>query len=133
MPAKYTCEGDNASPPLNVNNIPAQTQSLAVIMYDPNATTNASETYWLIWDIDTAGTIPENFVNDHESMNVAREYGYHAACPLSGTHYYHFMVYALDTKFAGGRNTTRAKLESAMRGHVLAKGELVGVYDRLDR
>jgi len=131
LPAKYTCEGGNASPPLTVKNIPTETQSLAIIMYDPNATEKTSETYWLIWDIDTTGIIPENFVNDHESINDAKEYGYHAACPLSGTHYYHFMVYALDTKFAGNRHTTREKLESTMRGHILAKGELIGVYDRL--
>jgi len=130
LPLKYTCEGEQASPPLNVTNIPAGTQSLAIVMYDTHATAKGGMTYWMMWDLDTTGFIPENFVSDHESMNSAKEYGYQPVCPKAGTHYYHFMVYALDTKLLEGKHTTRATLENAMRGHILSKGELVATYNR---
>lgn len=131
MPSKYTCEGEQASPPLNISNVPQGTVSLAVVMYDQQANEKGSETYWLMWDLDTAGIIPENFVNNHETLNIAGEYGYHAVCPWGGMHYYHFLVYALDKRMNGNKHTTRADLEAAMLGHVLAKGELVGTYERL--
>ena len=130
IPAKYTCEGSKASPPLTINNIPSDARSLAIVMYDPNATSKESLTYWLIWNIDTAQNIPENFVSDNESLNSAKEWGYQAACPVSGTHYYHFVVYALDTKLLLNRYTTKGSLERAMKGHVLAQDELVGTYNR---
>jgi Raf kinase inhibitor-like YbhB/YbcL family protein len=130
IPAKYTCEGTKASPPLTINNIPSNAKSLAVVMYDPSATSKESLTYWLIWNIDPTQNIPENFVSDNESLNSAKEWGYQAACPASGTHYYHFIVYALDTKLLLNRYTTKGALERAMTGHVLAEDELVGTYNR---
>jgi Raf kinase inhibitor-like YbhB/YbcL family protein len=131
IPTKYTCLGDQVSPPLNVSNIPAGTQSLAIVMFDPHATSSKSTTYWLMWDVDSTGSIPENFINDHASRNpVNKQYGYQAVCPVSGTHYYHFKVYALDAKLTLGKNTTKPMLEKAMGGHVLAKGELIGQYNR---
>jgi len=130
IPSKYTCEGEHASPPLSVSNMPIGAKSLAVVMYDPNASGKGSMTYWLVWNIDTTGDIPENFISDNQSVNAANEWGYQAVCPVSGTHYYHFMVYALDTKLREGRHSTKASLEKAMRGHVLSTGELVGVYNK---
>ncbi|MES2703984.1 MAG: YbhB/YbcL family Raf kinase inhibitor-like protein [Bacteroidota bacterium] len=131
IPSKYTCEGQQASPPLNVENVPEGTQSLAVVMYDPMATTNRSTTYWMMWNLDTAGSIPENFINDHSTRNpYSKQYGYTAICPIGGSHNYHFTVYALDTKLKLGKDTNKALLEDAIRGHVLAKGELVGTYSR---
>jgi len=130
IPAKYTCEGETVSPPLNISNIPAGTQSLAVIVTDPKATERGAQTYWMAWDIDTSGLIPEAFTSDHMAKNIADEYGYHAVCPKSGTHYYHFTVYALDTRLKANKDVNRIALERAMRGHVLAKGDLVGMYNR---
>jgi len=131
MPPKYTCQGQQVSPPLDVANIPSGTQSLAVVMFDPKATPTKSTTFWLMWNIEDA-KIPENFVNDNSSFNhESMQYGYTAVCPVGGEHNYHFMVYALDTKLKLDRKKTdRAILTSAMRGHVLAKGELIGTYDR---
>jgi Raf kinase inhibitor-like YbhB/YbcL family protein len=131
LPAKYTCEGSQMSPPLNVKNIPDGTQSLAVIMVDPKATPTRSNTYWMVWNVDPSGRIPENLTTDYTAQNpYSKLYGYTAICPVGGEHSYHFMVYALDTKLTLGKNTTRAKLEDAMRGRVLAKGEITGVYKR---
>jgi phosphatidylethanolamine-binding protein (PEBP) family uncharacterized protein len=84
-----------------------------------------------MWDIDATGQIPENFINDHASQNpLNKQYGYQAVCPVSGTHYYHFIVYALDTKLMLGKNTNKMTLEKAMGGHVLSRGELIGQYNR---
>jgi hypothetical protein len=131
LPAKYTCEGEQASPPLKITNIPAGTVSLALIMFDPNATPEKSTTYWLMWNIDTTGVIPENFITDHTSQNIEnKQYGYQAVCPVGGTHYYHFRVYALNTKLLLNKHTNKAIMESALRGHVLAKGELIGLYNK---
>jgi len=132
LPAKYTCMGEQVSPPLNVTNIPPGTASLAIIMFDLHATAQKNTTYWLIWNLDTTGVIPENFVSDYESQNpINKQYGYQAVCPVAGTHYYHFRVYALDTKLLLGKHATKAMLEGIMRDHVLAKGELIGQYNKL--
>jgi phosphatidylethanolamine-binding protein (PEBP) family uncharacterized protein len=74
--------------------------------------------------------IPENFANNHESVNpVNKQYGYQGICPAGGVHYYHFRIYALDAKLTLGKQTNQATLEGAMFGHILAKGELVGTYN----
>jgi Raf kinase inhibitor-like YbhB/YbcL family protein len=131
LPAKYTCTGQNVNPPLNVTNVPQGTVSLAVVMVDQHATENKSANYWLIWNIDSTGVIPENFRSDYSTENpISKIYGYQGACPVSGTHDYHFRVYALDTKVQLDRNGNQAMLESAIRGHVLAKGEIVAQYNR---
>lgn len=133
MPSKYTCQGQQVSPPLQVGNIPQGTQSLAIIMDDPQATPTKSTTFWVMWnvDTDTAGHIPENFLNNNASFNKeSQQYGYQAVCPIDGaTHDYHFRVYALDTKLTLDRKKTdKLALQRAMNGHVLAKGEIVGTY-----
>lgn len=131
LPAKYSCQGEQVSPPLQVLNIPNGTSSLAIIMFDPHATPKKSTTYWVMWNLDTTGVIPENFVSDFETQNpVNKQYGYQAVCPAAGTHYYHFRVYALDTKLLLDRHATKATMENAMRGHVLAKGEMIAEYNR---
>ena len=130
LPSKYSCHGQQVSPPLKVTNIPPGTTSLAIVMFDPHATAKKSTTYWLMWNLDPNGDIPENFVSDFESQNpINKQYGYQAVCPLNGTHYYHFRVYALDTRMLLDKHATKATMENAMQGHVLAKGELVAQYN----
>ena len=130
IPVKYTCDGQGATPPLKVTNIPAGSQSLAIIVYDYNATPEGGMTFWIIWNIDTYGNIPEDYRNSHETMNKAGQYGNTPLCGQYGDHKYHFIVYALDTKLVIGKNTTKKSIENVMRGHILAKGELVGVYNK---
>jgi len=71
IPVKYTCDGQGATPPINVSNIPSGSRSLALIVHDYEATPEGGFTYWLIWNLDTTN-MPENFVNNHEGMNAAK-------------------------------------------------------------
>jgi Raf kinase inhibitor-like YbhB/YbcL family protein len=87
-------------------------------------------TNWLMWNIDISGNIPEGFRTEMTGKNTNGTFGYQGMCPQSGAHHYHFMVYALDTKLNIDRNTDKAGLEKVMAGHILAKGELIGVYDK---
>jgi Raf kinase inhibitor-like YbhB/YbcL family protein len=130
IPVKYTCDGQGATPPLKVTNIPDGTKSLSIIVYDYNATPEGGMTYWIIWNIDPYSDIPEDFHNNHETMNQAGQYGNTPLCAQHGDHKYHFIVYALDTKLVIGKNTTKRSIENIMKGHILAKGEIVGVYNR---
>lgn len=132
LPSRYTCKGASFSPPLKVTNIPDGTVSLAVIMFDPHATSTKSATFWLIWNLDPDGIIPENFSTDHQSENpYNHQYGYQAACANEGTHYYHIRVYALDTKLLLNKHINKAILENTMKGHVLAKGEIICQSNKL--
>ena len=130
IPIKYTCDGSGVTPPLNVANIPVGTKSLTLIVYDYHDTPHGGRTFWIIWNINPNGIIPENFHSDHEGMNAAKQYGNTPICSKSGNHKYHFIVYALECNLVVGKNTTKSAIEKVMRGHVLAKGELVGVYNR---
>ncbi|MCW3120878.1 MAG: hypothetical protein JWQ38_370 [Flavipsychrobacter sp.] len=130
IPIKYTCDGQGVTPPIDVKNIPVGTKSLTLIVHDYNATPGQGFTYWLIWNLDTLGHIPENFRSSHEGMNAAKEYGNTPLCAKSGDHRYHFMVYAMDSKVLIGKNATKASIEKVMSGHVLAKGEMVGIYNK---
>jgi len=130
IPVKYTCDGEGVTPPLNFGAVPPGTKSYALIVHDYNAYPTHGFTYWIIWNLDSVGFIPENFRSSHESMNAAKQYGYTPICSKSGDHKYHFIVYALDTRMILGRNTTKGMIESVMKNHILGKGELVGVYNR---
>ncbi len=130
IPVKYTCDGQGATLPLQVTNMPPGTKSYTLIVHDYNATPEGGVTYWIIWNLDTTGVVPEDFRNDHESMNISKQYGYTPVCAKSGDHRYHFIFYALDTKLVIGKNTTKASIERVMKGHILGKGEIVGIYNK---
>ena len=130
IPRKYSCDGEEVNPPLTVTGIPEGTKTLSLIIDDPDAPRGIFD-HWIVWNISPAGSIEEKSVPGTEGLNSAGEHAYIGMCPPSGTHKYFFKVYALDTKLALNANATRKKdLENAMRGHVLAKGELVGLYSR---
>jgi len=128
IPSKYSCEGQEVSPPLSVSGIPAGTKSLALIVHDPDAPVQGGFTHWVVWNIDVQGSIPENFKGADQGLNGAKTAGYKGMCPPSGTHHYHFMVYALNTRLSISKSTGKAGLENAMHGHILAGGDLVGLY-----
>ena len=132
IPAKYSCEGKEVSPPLLINNIPSGVNSLAIILHDPDAPMQGGFTHWVVWNIEPGDNkIPENFKGAQQGMNGAKKLGYIGMCPPSGTHHYHFRVYALDTKLDLDKNTDKAGLEKSMQGHVLAEGDLVGLYKKV--
>jgi len=131
IPAKYSCEGGESSPPLLITDIPSGTVSLALILHDPDAAVPGGFTHWVVWNISpTQNSISENFKGGDQGLNGAAKPGYKGMCPPTGTHHYHFMVYALDTKLALNNSTTKAVLEKNMQGHILAQGDLVGLYKK---
>jgi len=130
IPPKYTCDGQDVNPPLNIEGIPANTKSLALIVDDPDAPMGTWD-HWIVWNIlPTTTTIKENTIPGEEGLNDFRKHNYGGPCPPSGTHRYYFKVYALDTKLTLNQNSKKGDLEKEMKAHILAKGELIGLYSR---
>lgn len=130
IPKKYTCQGEQVSPPLKITGIPSGAKTLALILHDPDAEMPGGFTHWVVWNIPTDGNMPENFKGADQGWNGAKKTGYIGMCPPTGVHHYHFMVYALDTRLMLDKNTDKAGLEKAMTGHIVGKGELVGLYEK---
>lgn len=131
IPSKYTCDGTNINPDLMIEDIPENTKSLAIIVDDPDAP-NGTFSHWVMWDIPVKNNIiKENSKPGIQGRNGMRENKYFGPCPPSGLHHYHFRVYALDTKLSSlSINTDRKGLLSAMEGHIISSGDLVGLYQR---
>ena len=129
IPAKYTCDGDDVNPPLTIEGTPAETKSLVLIVDDPDAPTGTWD-HWVVWNIPPTNRIEENTVTGTEGLNTDRQHSYGGPCPPWGTHRYFFKVYALDTLLDLSPNSSKKDVEKAMQGHVLAKGELIGLYRR---
>lgn len=132
IPAKYTCKGENISPPLEIADVPAQAQSLTLIVHDPDAV-SGDFTHWLVWNMSSQHTsIAEHSVPQGalEGTTDFGRSGYGGPCPPAGTgtHRYFFELYALDTTLALPVSANRAELEAAMAGHILARSELIGTY-----
>jgi Raf kinase inhibitor-like YbhB/YbcL family protein len=131
IPTEYTCEGQEVNPPLFIGNIPAAAKSLAIILHDPDAAAPGGFTHWVLWNISPAeNKIPENYKGAEQGLNGAAKKGYKGMCPPTGTHHYHFMVYALDTKLDLDGKTNKDALEKSMQGHILSQGDLVGLYKK---
>ena len=129
IPQKYTCDGNDVNPPLNIEGVPKETQSLALIVDDPDAPMGTWD-HWVVWNIPPAEKIMENSVPGTEGLNDFRRRSYGGPCPPSGTHGYFFKVYALDTRLDLSPSSRKKDVERAMKGHVIAEGELVGLYRR---
>jgi Raf kinase inhibitor-like YbhB/YbcL family protein len=129
IPAKYTCDGDNVNPPLTIDGVPEGTKSLVLIVDDPDATTGTFD-HWVVWNIPPTSKIEENTVPGAEGLSSYRKHAYGGPCPPYGTHRYFFKVYALDTKLGLSANSAKEDVEKAVESHVLAEGELVGLYRR---
>jgi Raf kinase inhibitor-like YbhB/YbcL family protein len=132
IPAKYTCDGLDVSPPLTFENVPPEAKTLALIVDDPDAPAG-TWVHWVVWNIDPATKeIKENSLptGAQEGMSDFRKRGYGGPCPPGGTHRYFFKLYALDTTLTLGPNTTKALLEQAIKRHIVAQCELIGKYKR---
>jgi Raf kinase inhibitor-like YbhB/YbcL family protein len=129
IPAKYTCDGDNVSPPLTIEGVPDGTKSLVLIVDDPDAPMGTWD-HWIVWNIPPTSKIEENTVPGTEGVNDSRKHSYGGPCPPWGTHRYFFKVYALDAKLDLNPNSRKKNVEKAVQNHMLAKGELVGLYRR---
>jgi Raf kinase inhibitor-like YbhB/YbcL family protein len=130
IPAKFTCNGTNVSPELQISGVPNEAKSLVLIVDDPDAPRGLF-THWIAWNIDPKTTqVAENNAPAGAVQGTSdfgkRNYG--GPCPPSGTHRYFFKVFALDTKLDLKPSARRAELDAAVRSHVLAQGELMGHY-----
>jgi hypothetical protein len=132
IPPKFTCDGADENPPLAIRNVPAKSRSLALIVDDPDAP-RGTWVHWIVWNIGPGTTdIPPNSVpaGALQGTNDFGKQSYGGPCPPSGTHRYFFKLYALDIPLALKSGATKAQLEEAMKGHILGKTELVGLYRR---
>lgn len=130
IPSKYTCDGLNINPEILIDNIPANTKTLAVIVDDPDAP-SGTFCHWVMWDIPPASKIKEDSKPGTQGKNSMGKNSYFGPCPPGGTHHYHFKVYALDTELRHlPANTDEKALLSAMKTHIISSGELIGLYKR---
>jgi Raf kinase inhibitor-like YbhB/YbcL family protein len=130
IPTKYTCDGENISPPLAIEGVPAETRCLVLLVDDPDAPGGTFD-HWVLYDIPSyTKAIDENTVPGTAGRNSYKKNAYGGPCPPSGRHRYFFKLYALDrlTGFEPGRS--KEDVEKKMAGHILAQAELMGVYQR---
>ena len=131
IPKKYTCDGEDINPPLTIEGIPKEAKTLVLAVADPDAPAGTWD-HWIVWNIPVSTSrIAENSVPGKDGVNSFRRQGYGGPCPPGGTqHRYFFKIYALDTELSLGAGSKKKDAEKAMRGHVLAEGELMGLYRR---
>jgi Raf kinase inhibitor-like YbhB/YbcL family protein len=141
IPVKYTCAGDDHSPALLWEGVPEQTQSLVLIVDDPDAPDPAAPrttwVHWLLYNIppDTGG-LAENITSTSlptgtkEGLNDWNRTGYGGPCPPIGRHRYFHKLYALDTVLDDLKQPGKDKLEAAMQGHIIAQAELIGTFQK---
>ena len=141
IPARYTCKGDDVSPPLNWEGIPEDTRSLVLILDDPDAPDPAAPkmvwVHWVLYNIPadinslaeriTSATLPSGAT---EGINDWQRLGYGGPCPPIGRHRYFHKLYALDIVLEGLNEPTKADVETAMQGHIIAQAELIGTCQK---
>jgi Raf kinase inhibitor-like YbhB/YbcL family protein len=127
IPSKFTCEGDDVNPRLTIEDIPAGTNSLALIVDDPDAP-GKTWVHWVVYNVPVISRIDENSVPGKQGMNDFKRKAWGGPCPPSGVHRYFFKLYALDMDLGLDEGATKSEVEQAMTGHILEKAELVGLY-----
>ncbi len=137
IPAKYTCDGADVSPPLQWDAVPEGTKSVALICDDPDAPMG-TWMHWVLFNLPSdAKELAENIPAEETLPNGAKQgvndfgrIGYGGPCPPGGTHRYFFKIYALDTEVGLEAGADKRQLLKAMEGHILEQGQLVGKYKR---
>jgi Raf kinase inhibitor-like YbhB/YbcL family protein len=131
IPSKFTCDGSDTSPPLQITGVPSEAKSLVLIVDDPDAP-GGLFTHWLIWNIPPqTNSISEG--NAPKGVYGTNDFGkpsYKGPCPPPGSHRYSFKIYALDRELDLRGGAKRSQLDAAMKGHIVAQGVLVGRYAR---
>ncbi|OGL39781.1 MAG: phosphatidylethanolamine-binding protein [Candidatus Schekmanbacteria bacterium RIFCSPHIGHO2_02_FULL_38_11] len=135
--AKYTCDDKDVSPPLSWTSVPNGTKSIAIICDDPDAPMG-TWVHWVLYDLPVSiKELPENIPSQEKLKNGAkhgindfRKFAYGGPCPPGGTHRYLFKIYALDKETGLEPGATKEQLLKAMKGHILAEGQLMGKYSR---
>lgn len=132
IPQKYTCDGEDVSPPLKISDVPDAARSLVLIVDDPDAP-SGDWVHWTVWNIDPKTTeVAENSVPDDgiEGLTDFGKSGWGGPCPPSGTHHYQFKLYALDSTLNLSSSSKKVDIEEAMEGHILDQTLLVGLFKR---
>lgn len=129
IPEKYTCDGQDINPPFEINGIPADAKTLALIADDPDAPMG-NWVHWVVWNIPLHNSISEDNSPGIEGVTSFQKNSYGGPCPPSGIHRYYFRFYALDIVLNLPVSTDKAGLEKAMSGHILSSGEIMGKYKR---
>ena len=141
IPTKYTCEGEDIAAPLEWEGVPEEARSLVLIVDDPDApdpkAPKMTWVHWVLYNIPPGTTgLPEGAASadlppgTKEGLNDWKRTGYGGPCPPVGRHRYFHKLYALDTVLKGTDRPTKAQIEAAISGHVIAKTELVGTYEK---
>jgi len=132
IPSDYTCDGEDYNPPLTFSKVPTEAESLVLIVEDPDAPSQVF-THWILFDMPPATLeilkhqVP---LGTKQGMNDFGNVGYGGPCPPSGTHHYHFKLFALETLLNLLEGATKEAVEKAMKGHVIESAELVGLYKK---
>ena len=132
MSAKYTCDGDNVSPPLIISDVPSDAVSLALIVDDPDAPGEVW-VHWTLWGISPEtdeieeDTVPQGTTEGLTSFGCT---GYGGPCPPTGSHHYFFKLYALDIELELDSEADKKEIEDAMREHIVEEARLIGIYSR---
>jgi Raf kinase inhibitor-like YbhB/YbcL family protein len=137
IPVKYSCQGNDISPPLLWEGAPAQTKSFALICDDPDAP-GRTWVHWVFYNLPSSlsslsdntpktGALPNGAA---QGLNSSGQIGYQGPCPPSGKHRYFFKLYALDAALSLEGRSTKDELLKAMEGHILAFGQIMGTYQR---
>jgi Raf kinase inhibitor-like YbhB/YbcL family protein len=139
IPTEHTCDGTDTSPPLEWSGAPAGTKSFALIVDDPDApdpkAPKMTYVHWVMYDIPPSVTslaagAKKTPSGARDGINDWKKTGYGGPCPPIGRHRYFFKLYALDTMLGDLGTPPKAKVEQAIRDHVLEKAELIGTYER---
>ncbi len=139
IPVRFTCQGEDVSPPLSWDGVPPGSRALALIVDDPDAPDPAAPrmtwVHWVLYDLPAeTGGLPESVsrlpAGTREGVNDWHRTGYGGPCPPIGRHRYFFKLYALDRPLGDLGAPTKAQLLEAMRGHVIGEGQLIGTYQK---
>ena len=132
IPRKYTCDGEDISPPLRITDVPSGAKSLVIIVDDPDAP-RGDWVHWTLWNVSpdmrevSEKSLPQGA---QEGLTDFGQEGYGGPCPHAGTHRYQFKLYALDTRLDLSGEATKKDIEEAMKDHILGEALLIGLYAR---
>ena len=137
IPRQYTCDGIDISPPLEWTGVPKSAKTIALIADDPDAP-SGTFVHWVLYNLpaENIGLVENVPATDNvkggglQGKNGFEKIGYGGPCPPSGTHRYFFKIYALDNELPLKAGATKAEVEKAMQGHIVAQGQLMGTYSR---
>ncbi|MGD8428574.1 MAG: YbhB/YbcL family Raf kinase inhibitor-like protein [Balneolaceae bacterium] len=137
IPVKYSCDGENVSPPLEWSEVPDGTKSFALIVDDPDAPAK-TWVHWVLYNIPANQRKQDENISDDKQfvtgamhgVNDYQKHGYRGPCPPGGTHRYYFKLYALDSVLNLTPSITKHQLIDGMKGHIIEQAELMGKYTR---